>query len=129
MSARLVLVRDGLEQVASSLAAELRKAGLRTSVVGQPGLAATAPGDIVLLRIADPDPIATCWRLRRQGHRWIVALSVDPSTDECIRLLSAGADACVPVSQPRAELIARLRSLLRLSAWIDNRHAIGGVLA
>lgn len=129
MSHRLIIVRDGLEQLAAALATDLRKAGLPTSVVARVSLAAAAPGDIVLLRMSEPDPIAACWQLRRQGHRWIVALTIDPSTDECIRLLSAGADAYVPVSQPRAELIARLRSLLRVSAWIDDRRAAAEVYA
>ena len=127
MSARLIVVRDGLESIAPSLAAELRKANLPTRIVARLSLAVSAPGDIVLLRMTDTDPIRTCWQLRRQGHRWIVALSLNPSTDECIRLLSAGADAYIPVSQPRGDLIARLRSLLRVSAWIDTRRAASEV--
>ena len=80
MSARLIVVRDGPESIAPSLAAELRKANLPTRIVARLSLAVSAPGDIVLLRMTDTDPIRTCWQLRRQGHRWIVALSLNPST-------------------------------------------------
>ena len=36
MSARLIVVRDGLESIAPSLAAELRKANLPTRIVATP---------------------------------------------------------------------------------------------
>jgi DNA-binding response OmpR family regulator len=113
---RLVLVHDGLETSASHLVAALKDAGLRVMLISREDLAVVAPADVVLLRLADRDPVAACWRIHRQRHRWIVVLATDPHPDECIRLLNAGADGYVSAT-PGPELIARLRSLLRLRDW------------
>ncbi len=113
---RLVLVHDGLETNAPRILAALKDAGLRVMLISREDLAIVAPADVVLLRLADRDPVAACWRIHRQGHRWIVALATDPNPDECTRLLNAGADGYMSAT-PGPELIARLRSLLRLRDW------------
>ena len=113
---RLVLVHDGLEANAPRILTALKDAGLRVMLISREDLAIVAPADVVLLRLADRDPVAACWRIHRQGHRWIVALSTDPSADECIRILNAGAGGYMSAT-PGPELIARVRSLLRLRDW------------
>ena len=92
---RLVLVHDGLETSAPHILAALKDAGLRVMLISREDLAVVAPADVVLLRLADRDPVSACWRIHRQGHRWIVALATDPQPDECIRLLNAGADGYI----------------------------------
>jgi DNA-binding response OmpR family regulator len=113
---RVIVVSGGLERIAPILAGRLRSAGFQVKIVAEGELVNATPCQIVLLRIAG-DPVELCWRIHRQGHRLVVALSTDPSTVECIRLLNAGADGYMPVVQPGIELVARLRSLLRLSDW------------
>jgi DNA-binding response OmpR family regulator len=120
---RLVLVHDGLEAAAPELVAALRDAGLRAMTISRQDLSKVAPADVVMLRLSDRDPVAACWRIHRQGHRWIVALATDPNADDCIRLLNAGADGYMS-AVPGPELIARLRSLLRLREWAGaGRHS------
>jgi DNA-binding response OmpR family regulator len=113
---RLVLVHDGLEADAPRILTALKDAGLRVMLISREDLAIVAPADVVLLRLVDRDPVAACWRIHRQGHQWIVALATDPSPDECIRILNAGADGYMSAT-PGPELIARVRSLLRLRHW------------
>ena len=92
MKTELLLVRDGLEGAAPWMAQVLREAGFRVRTASAAELGDVAPAEVVLLRIADRNPAATCWNLHRQGYRWIVAVSGSPSSQECIRLLNAGAD-------------------------------------
>lgn len=122
MTHRLALVHDGLETSAPNILAALKDAGLRVLLISREDLALVAPADVVLLRLPDRDPVAACWRIHRQGHRWIVALATDPNPDECIRLLNAGADGYMSAT-PGPELIARLRSLLRLRDWAGAVHS------
>jgi len=70
------------------------------------------PAEVVLVRISDRDPTATCWTLHRQGYRWIVAVSGSSSSQECIRLLNAGADYYIDAWLPPAELVARAKVVL-----------------
>ncbi|HXN01821.1 MAG TPA: hypothetical protein VN973_08045 [Candidatus Dormibacteraeota bacterium] len=118
MRLRVLLVDDGLDGIAGPMATVLRKAGLSTVTIAREDLATVSPADLVVLRMADPDPIAACWRIHRQGHRWIVALDPYPNPDDCIRLLNAGADGYM-AAEPGPELVARLRSFLRLRAWAE----------
>jgi DNA-binding response OmpR family regulator len=115
---RILLVDDGLDGIAGPLAGVLRNAGLRTDTIARQDLASVSPADLVVLRIVDPDPIATCWRIHREGHRWIVAIDPHPSPDECVRLLNAGVDGYMS-SEPGPEIVARLRSFLRSRAWAE----------
>ena len=92
MKAQLLLVRDGLENAAPSMARVLRQAGLSVRTVSATELAEAAPADVVLLAIPARDPVVTCWALHRLGYRWVVAASASPSSQECITMLNAGAD-------------------------------------
>ena len=123
MRGRLLLVRDGLEGAAPWIAQVLRDAELNVVTVSRAELADKAPADAVLMCIRDRDPVATCWNLHRQGHRSVVAVSAVASSQECIRLLNAGADYYLDAWLPAAELVARVRVVLRFSNWLD-RHAV-----
>lgn len=121
MRGEVVLVRDGLDGAVPWLTQTLRDAGLRLDVVSASELGRHRPADAVLVKIRDADPVETCWSLHRQGHRAIVAVSNGANSRECIRLLNAGADYYLDAWMPAAELVARLRVVLRFTGWMD-RH-------
>jgi DNA-binding response OmpR family regulator len=123
MKAQLLLVRDGLEGAAPWMAQVLRDAGLNVRTISGAELAGAMPADVVLLKIPDRNPTATCWTLHRQGYRWIVAVSGSASSKECIKLLNAGADYYLDAWLPAAELVARVRVVLRFSAWLAETTA------
>jgi len=85
----------------------LRDAGFNVRMASGHELGDIAPAEVVLLRIPDRNPTMACWTLHRQGYRWIVAVSGSPSSQECIRLLNAGADYYIDAWLPAAELVAR----------------------
>jgi DNA-binding response OmpR family regulator len=124
MKAQLLLVRDGLEGAAPWMAQVLRDAGFNIRTTSAAELGDTAPAEVVVLRIAERNPSATCWSLHRQGYRWIVAVSGSPSSQECIRLLNAGADYYIDAWLPAEELVARVRVVLRFAAWLGESSAI-----
>ncbi len=121
MKPGLLLVRDGLEGAAPWMTQVLRDAGFQIRTASVAELGEVAPTDVVLLRISDRNPSATCWMLHRQGYRWIVAVSGSPSSQECIRLLNAGADYYIDAWLPAEELVARVRVVLRFAAWLGDR--------
>jgi DNA-binding response OmpR family regulator len=120
MKAQILLVRDGLENAAPSMASVLRDAGMRVRTVSGTELPEAAPADVVLMAIPPQDPVATCWALHRLGYRWVVAASASPSSQECITLLNAGADYYLDAWLSAAELVARVRVVLRFSAYLEN---------
>lgn len=122
MRGRLLLVRDGLDGAAPWIAQLLKGAEMNVIAVSRAELPHQTPADAVLLRIQDRDPVAACWSLHRQGHRSVVAISTVASSRECIRLLNAGADYYLDAWLPAAELVARVRVVLRLSGWLDRRQ-------
>lgn len=123
MRGRLLLVRDGLAGAAPWIGQLLKAADLNVITVSRAELAHQTPADAVLLSIRDRDPVATCWSLHRQGHRSVVAVSTAASSQECIRLLNAGADYYLDAWLPAAELVARIRVVLRFASWLDQ-HAV-----
>ena len=125
MKTGLLLVRDGLEGAAPWMTQVLRDAGFQIRTASIAELGEVAPTDVVLLRISDRNPSVTCWTLHRQGYRWIVAVSGSPSSQECIRLLNAGADYYMDAWLPAEELVARVRVVLRFAAWFDESHDRG----
>ena len=120
MKRQILLVRDRLENAAPSIARELRAAGIDIRTVSAIELAEAAPAHVVMLAIPAVDPVATCWALHGMGHRWVVALSASPSSQECIRLLNAGADYYMDAWLPADEFVARVRVVFRFSAWLDE---------
>ena len=116
------MVRDGLEGAVPWLTQSLREGGLHINVASASELGSQRPADAVLIKIPGADPVETIWKLHRQGHRSIVAVSRGANSQECIRLLNAGADYYLDAWMPSAELIARIRVVLRFTGWKD-RHA------
>ena len=124
MNPHLFLVRNGLDGAAPWLAQVLQEAGLNVVTISYDELDDAAPADVVLLRIRDHNPVATCWELHKRGHRSVIAVSGSPSSKECIRLLNAGADYYLDAWLPKAELVARVRVVLRLSTWLGKQSAL-----
>ena len=124
MKARLLLVRDGLEGAIPSMAHVLRDAGLSVSTVSGLEMPEARSADVVMLRIRDRDPAATCWDLHRQGYRSVVAVTLAPTSEECVRLLNGGADYYLDAWMPAAELVARVRVVLRFSSWLGEQTAV-----
>jgi len=120
MKAQLLLVRDGLENAAPSMARVLRDAGVNVRTVSAAELAEAPAADVVLLAIPSIDPVATCWAVHRMGYRWVIAASASPSSQECITMLNAGADYYLDAWLSAAELVARVRVVLRFSAWLED---------
>jgi DNA-binding response OmpR family regulator len=125
MKSELLLVRDGLEGAAPWMAQALREAGFAVRTTSGDELGDIAPAEVILLRISDRNPTAACWTLHRQGYRWIVAVSGSPSSQECIRLLNAGADYYMDAWLPAEELVARVKVVLRFSAWLAESYDHG----
>jgi DNA-binding response OmpR family regulator len=123
MSPHLLLVRDGLEGAAPWMVQVLRDAGLNVRTISSAELAGAPPADGVLLRFPTREPQDTCWTLHRQGHRSVVAVSGSPSSQECIKLVNAGADYYLDAWLPPAELVARVRVVLRFSTWLGASTA------
>ena len=125
MKPQLLVVRNGLEGAAPSIARVLRDAGMNIRTITDVELADAAPADVVLLAIPARDPVATCWALHRLGYRWVVAASASPSSQECITMLNAGADYYLDAWLSAAELVARVRVVLRFSSWLDQSYDHG----
>ena len=125
MKTELLLVRDGLEGAAPWIAQVLTEAGFVVRSTSAAELGDVAPAEVVLLRIPNRDPQATCWTLHRQGYRWIVAVSGSPSSQECIRMLNAGADYYIDAWLPAAELVARIKVVVRFAAWLAESYDHG----
>ena len=124
MNPRVLLVRDRLQGAAPWMSQVLREAGMSVRTISGTELADAARSDVLLLHLPDRDAVATCWSLHRQGHRSVIAVSGAASSKECIRLLNAGADYYLDAWLPAAELVARVRVVLRFTAWLDERPAI-----
>lgn len=124
MSPRVLLVRDGLEGAAPWMTQLLREAGMSVRTIKARELADATPSDVLLLRIPEREAVMTCWALHRQGHRSVIAVSGSASSKECIQLLNAGADYYLDAWLPPAELVARVRVVLRFTAWLDQRTAV-----
>ena len=125
MKTELLLVRDGLEGAAPWMAQVLRDAGFGVRTTSAAELGDITPAEVILLRIPDRNPTAACWTLHRQGYRWIVAVSGSPSSQECIRMLNAGADYYIDAWLPAAELVARVKVVLRFAAWLAESYDHG----
>jgi DNA-binding response OmpR family regulator len=125
MKPQLLVVRDGLETAAASMTRVLRNAGMNVRTVSGADLPEAAPAEVVLLAIPARDPVATCWALHRLGYRWVIAASASPSSQECITMLNAGADYYLDAWLSAPELVARVRVVLRFSAWLDGSYDQG----
>jgi DNA-binding response OmpR family regulator len=119
VNGKLLVIEDN-PRVASLLAAELCADGydVTTAASATEGEALGATGGfsaIVLdVMLPDGDGIHVCRNLRRRGLATpILMLTALSSTEERVAGLNAGADDYLPKPFETAELLARLRALLR----------------
>jgi DNA-binding response OmpR family regulator len=116
---RLLLVEDELE-IQGFLKRSLAEAGYQVEVAGDARtaekLAAEAPPDVLIvdLGLPDEDGITLILRLRRLGvDAPVLILSARRSVDDRVRGLEQGGDDYLTKPFALAELLARLRNLLK----------------
>ncbi len=118
MLGRVLVVEDD-EDIADVLRRSLRQEGheVRTAADGEEALVSAhdfAP-DMVVLDLGLPklDGVEVCRRLREESDVPILILTARADTDDRVRGLDAGADDYLVKPFERAELLARLRALMR----------------
>ena len=131
---RVLLVEDdpSIREVA---AIGLKGAGFRltTSGDGRDGLlrARRDPFDVVLLDVMLPslDGFEVCREIRKDSRVPIVMLTARTDTIDVVVGLESGADDYVTKPFEMAELIARVRAVLRRSAAepAERTHSVGGL--
>jgi signal transduction histidine kinase len=133
---RVLVVDDNPENVAL-ISAQLRRAGyaVRAAPSGRAGLDAIATDrpDLVLLDVMMPDldGYEVCRQLRAEPATQtlpIVMLTALNDRSDKIRALEAGADEFLSKPVDRAELLARVGSLLRLKRTYDQLASERGLL-
>ena len=118
LTGRVLVVEDD-EEIADVLRRSLRQEGheVRTAVDGEDALTAAAEfaPDMVVLDLGLPklDGVEVCRRLRGDSDVPILILTARTDTDDRVRGLDAGADDYLVKPFERAELLARLRALMR----------------
>jgi len=127
--AQHILVVDDVEKNARLLADVLAARGYRTSKAasGQEALAAirAEPPDLVLLDVMMPglDGYAVCRAIRADERTAmlpvVLVTALDPA-QERVKGIEAGADDFLNKPVNQAELMARVRSLLRIKAYHDE---------
>ena len=128
-----VLVVEDDEDIADVLRRSLRQEGheVRTAEDGEEALdmAAEFVPDLVVLDLGLPrlDGVEVCRRLRADGDVPILILTARSDTGDRVEGLDAGADDYLVKPFERAELLARMRALLRRrpprgTASLDRRR-------
>lgn len=116
---RILLVEDD-ERLAAAIRRALRSEGVVTEIVGRGGEAAGAvragePDAVVLdVMLPDVDGFEVCRALRAEGV-WVpvLMLTARDSVEDRVRGLDGGADDYLTKPFSLAELLARLRALVR----------------
>ncbi len=114
-----VLVVEDDEEIADVLRRSLRQEGheVWTAANGEDALATARrfSPDLVILDLGLPklDGIDVCRRLRAAGDVPILILTARSDTDDRVEGLDAGADDYLAKPFERAELLARMRALMR----------------
>jgi two-component system, OmpR family, KDP operon response regulator KdpE len=127
---RHVLVVDDEPQIVRGLKVILRDAGYAVDTAGtkQEALDAVAirPPDAMVLDLVLPDGsgVEVCAEVRTWSQLPILVLSAVGDEREKVRALDAGADDYITKPFGTAELLARLRALLRRSAEDESEPAI-----
>jgi two-component system response regulator MprA len=118
MVGRVLVVEDD-DEIADVLRRSLRQEGheVRTALDGEEALETArdfAP-DLVVLDLGLPklDGVEVCRRLRAESDVPILILTARTDTDDRVSGLDAGADDYLVKPFERAELLARLRALMR----------------
>jgi DNA-binding response OmpR family regulator len=118
LTGRVLVVEDD-DEIADVLRRSLRQEGpqVRTAVDGEEALEAARDfvPDMVVLDLGLPklDGVEVCRRLREDGDVPILILTARTDTEDRVRGLDAGADDYLVKPFERAELLARLRALMR----------------
>jgi class 3 adenylate cyclase len=128
-AAKQILVVDDVEKNARLLADVLAVKGYRTrtALSGEAALAAVAaePPDLILLDVMMPglSGYDVCRALRADPRHAMLPIvlvtALDPATER-VKGLEAGADDFLAKPLNQAELIARVRSLLRIKSLYDE---------
>ncbi|MEO7198143.1 MAG: response regulator transcription factor [Solirubrobacterales bacterium] len=114
-----VLVVEDDDDIADVLRRSLRQEGheVRTAADGEDALrqASEFVPDLVILDLGLPrlDGVEVCRRLRAAGDVPILILTARTDTDDRVEGLDAGADDYLVKPFERAELLARMRALMR----------------
>jgi two-component system, OmpR family, KDP operon response regulator KdpE len=122
MAGERVLVCDDELQIVRALKVVLRDAGFEVTATAnaQEALDAAAVhppnAAIIDLMLPDGDGVEVCARLREWSDMPILVLSALGEEQQKVRALEAGADDYVTKPFSPAELVARLRAVLRRSA-------------
>ncbi len=123
-----VLVIDDEPQIRRALRAGLERSGhtVRLATHGEEGLdeAALHPPDLVILDLALPgiDGFEVCRQLREWFTGPIIVLSVREGETDKIRALDLGADDYLTKPFSLAELLARMRAVLRRAGSLDTEE-------
>ena len=118
LTGRVLVVEDD-EDIADVLRRSLRQEGheVRTAVDGEDALklASEFVPDLVVLDLGLPrlDGVEVCRRLRSDGDVPILILTARTDTGDRVEGLDAGADDYLVKPFERAELLARMRALMR----------------
>jgi two-component system, OmpR family, response regulator MprA len=129
-SMRILLVDDD-PGICDSLDRALRREGYAVSIArdGEAALAAVAadPPDAMVLDVAMPklDGLSVCRRLRAEGNAVpILVLTARHSLGDRVAGLDAGADDYLVKPFALEELLARLRSIMRRAAPVQDAEAL-----
>jgi len=134
VSERRVLVVDDEPQILRALKVVLRNAGYEVAAAASKrealdSIAVSPPDALVLdLVLPDGDGVEVCRELRRWSDLPVLVLSAVGDEREKVRALDAGADDYVTKPFGAAELLARLRALLRRVGEEDEPEIAAGDL-
>jgi DNA-binding response OmpR family regulator len=126
-----VLVVEDDQDLATQLVRGLRRGGYSVNHVltGREAMAQREP-DVVLLDLGLPDldGVAVCRRLREQSDMAIIVVTARGEEPERVLALDAGADDYLVKPFGLAELLARIRAVLRRSVRSDGETLRHGPL-
>jgi DNA-binding response OmpR family regulator len=127
-----VLVVEDDPGIGGSLVRGLRRAGYEVSAVesGRAALASTPPADVVLLDLGlpDMDGVEICRLLRSRGDAAIIVVTARGEEGDRVAALDEGADDYMVKPFGLAELLARIRAVLRRARPQESRALCHGPL-